>query len=76
MPQHIEPYFGWPRHVYLFVCVRDGGGVEKTAAAVAQLHDISIEQLKAECKRAGDEYIAEHGPLQQPELRVYQWACS
>lgn len=71
-----NPYADWPRHHYLFVCVRDGGGVVKTAHAVAQLHGLSIDELKAECRKAGEEFIAEAGKLEQPELRVYEWACS
>lgn len=71
-----NPYADWPRHVYLFVCVRDGGGIVQSAHSVAELHGISIDELKAECRRAGEELIAQDGQLGLPEQRVYDWARS
>lgn len=76
MQKNENPFANMPRHHYLFMCVRDGGGVEKTAHALTLLHEISMEDLKAQCRKAGEEHIAATGGIQEPELRVYNWACS
>ncbi|MBD9653566.1 hypothetical protein IB239_01910 [Pseudomonas sp. PDM12] len=71
-----NPYADWPLHHLLFVKVRDGGGPAKIAHSVAELHKITIEQLKAECRKTGDEWLAAGEELEAPDQRVYEWACS
>lgn len=76
MTHNQNPYADWPRHHYLFVCVRDGGGIVQAAHSVAELHGLSLDELKAQCRRAGEDFIAEAGKLNLPDQRVYDWACS
>ncbi|MNV17248.1 hypothetical protein D3C71_1080320 [compost metagenome] len=74
MQPNKNPYEGMPLHQYLFLCVRDGGLGARTS--VAELHGITVDELKAHCKRAGEEILAERGEFLVYEKPVYEWACS
>lgn len=50
------------------------GGLEKAAVGVADVHGITLEQSKANCRQAAEELIAERGHLQPHEQPVYDWA--
>lgn len=69
-----NPFEGLPLHQLLFLKIRDGGG-PKVAHGVADLHGITVEELKAQCRLAGEELIAERGELLVHEQTVYDWAC-
>ncbi|CAI8808647.1 hypothetical protein [Pseudomonas zeae] len=71
-----NPYEGMPLYHLLFLKLRDGGGACACASAVAELHGISVEELKAYCRLAATELIAERGQLLQCEEVVYDWAKS
>ena len=71
-----NPYADWPIHHLLFVKVRDGGGPSAVAHGVAELYGITLDELKAECRKTGDEWLARDGSLNQINQRVYDWACS
>ncbi|NIM32064.1 MAG: hypothetical protein GTN60_12200 [Pseudomonas stutzeri] len=71
-----NPYADLPLHHLLFLKVRDGGGPSKIAHGVAELHGLSLDELKAQCCRAGEELIAERGHLLVYEQPVYDWARS
>lgn len=64
-----------PLHHQLFIKLRDGGGLHQ-ANSIADLHNISIDELKAHCRRAGEELIQERGNLLVYEEPVYSWAKS
>lgn len=68
-----NPFEGLPLHHLLFLKIRDGGGLN-VAHGVAGLHRITVDELKAYCRKAGDELIAERGALQVYEQPVYDWA--
>lgn len=70
-----NPFADLPLHHLLFLKIRDGGG-PKVAHGVAELHGISLEDLKAHCRKAGDELLAEKGELSVYEKKVYEWAKS
>lgn len=68
-------YANWPAHHLMFVTLRDGGDApEHLAPAVAAFHGISVEELKVQCRRAGEEWIARDGGLGEINQRVYAWA--
>lgn len=69
-----NPYADWPLHHLLFVKVRDGGGPDKTAHSVAEVHGISLDTLKAECRRTGEEWLARDGELDAINQPIYEWA--
>jgi hypothetical protein len=58
-----------------YLAVRDGGGA-KIADRVAEVHGITIEQLKASCLRAAEEYRQDNGTLLPFEQAVLDWANS
>lgn len=70
-----NPFEGLPLHHLLFLKIRDGGGPD-VAHSVAELHGITVEELKAHCRKAGEELIAERGELLVYEQPVYDWAKS
>jgi hypothetical protein len=71
----LNPFANWPKHHLMFVSLRDGGdSPEKLAPAVAAIHGISVEELKAQCRRTGEEWIARDGGLGEINQRVYDWA--
>lgn len=70
-----NPFEGLPLHHLLFLKIRDGGG-PTAAHGVAELHGITVEELKAHCRKAGEELIAERGELLVYEQPVYDWAKS
>lgn len=70
-----NPYANWPKHHLMFVALRDGGDApENLAQSVAIFNGISVEELKAQCRRTGEEWIARDGGLSEVNLRVYDWA--
>lgn len=70
-----NPFSDWPLHHLLFVKLRDGGeGAANLAQGVADLHGISVDELKAHCRQAGDEWIARDGGLTEINQPVYDWA--
>lgn len=71
-----NPFEGLPLHHLLFLKIRDGGGAHKAAHGVAELHGITIDELKAACRLAGDELIEERGHLLVYEKPVYEWATT
>lgn len=66
---------GLPLHHLLFLKIRDGGGA-KVAHGVAELHGITLDELKAACVKAGEELTADRGHLLVYEQPVYDWARS
>lgn len=66
-----------PLHHQLFLKVRDGGGSAR-APGIAELHEITVEELKAHCRQAGKELIAEkkanNQELEPYEITVINWA--
>jgi len=71
------PLEGLPRNHLMFLNLRDGGGTPASrGATVAEFYGISVEELKANCIKAGDELIAERGSLLVYEQPVYDWAKS
>lgn len=72
---HENPFANIPLHHLLFLKIRDGGG-PKIAHSVADSHEISVDDLKAACKKAGEEIIQERGHLLVYEQPVYDWANS
>lgn len=76
MPDPRNPYADWPQHHLLFVKVRDGGGPAQVAHGVAELHGITLDELKAECRKTGEEWLARDGALDTINQPVYAWACS
>ncbi|MCE0923302.1 hypothetical protein LU673_25345 [Pseudomonas alloputida] len=68
-----NPYAGMPLHHLLFLKVRDGGGPIKVAHSVAELHEITIDELKAHCRRAVDDILADRA-LAVYEVPVAEWA--
>ncbi|CZT26422.1 hypothetical protein [Pseudomonas cerasi] len=69
-----NPYADWPLHHLVFVKVRDGGGPAAIAHSVAQVHGIRVDELKALCRKTGDEWIARDGTLDPINQAVYIWA--
>ena len=68
-------YANWPAHHLMFVALRDGGEApEHLAPSVAAFHGISVEELKAQCRRTGEEWIARDGGLNEINQHVYPWA--
>lgn len=51
-------YVNWPAHHLMCVALRDGGDApEHLAPSVAAFHGISVDELKAQCRRTGEEWI-------------------
>lgn len=73
MQDSANPFKDLPLHHLLFLKIRDGGGAS-VAHGVAELHGITLEELKAACKRAAEELIEERGELLAYEKPVYEWA--
>ncbi|HHM0560666.1 TPA: hypothetical protein ACRDQR_006089 [Pseudomonas aeruginosa] len=71
-----NPYADWPQHHLLFVKVRDGGGPARAAHGVAEVHGITLDELKAECRKTGEEWLARDGELDSINAPVYEWARS
>lgn len=67
--QDLPPYY------LQYLAVRDGGGA-KIADRVAEAHGITIEQLKANCLMAAEEYRQDNGALLPFEQAVLDWANS
>jgi len=71
----LNAFATWPKHHLMFVTLRDGGEtLAKLALAVAAIHGISVEELKAQCRRTGEEWITRDGGLSEINQRVYAWA--
>lgn len=70
-----NPFEGMPLHHLLFLKLRDGGGASKVAHGVAELHGITIDELKAHCLKAAEE-ISQERPLAVYEEPVLAWAKS
>lgn len=70
-----NPFEGMPLHRLLFLKLRDGGGAAKVAPGVAELHGITIDELKAHCLKAAEE-IRQERPLEVYEEPVVAWAKS
>ena len=68
------PFESWPEHIKLFVKLRDGGGPDQVAHSVAELHGISVDELKAQCRRAAEEIRQQNGKLEPYEQTVADWA--
>ena len=75
MTEPTNPFEGLPLHHLLFLQIRDGGG-PKVAHGVAELHGISVDELKAQCRKAGEEILAERGEFLVYERPVVDWAKS
>lgn len=71
-----NPFADWPLHHLMFVKVRDGGGPHKIAHAVAEGHGITLDELKAQCRKAGEEWLAQDEALDTRDRPVFEWACS
>ena len=57
--------------------MRDSGRLlTDIALDVAEFHGISLDELKAECRKAAHELIAARGRLLTTEQPVYDWACT
>lgn len=75
MTEPTNPFEGLPLHHLLFLKIRDGGG-PKVAHGVAELHGISVDELKAQFRKAGEEILAERGEFLVYERPVVDWAKS
>ncbi len=64
-----------PAYHMQFLAIRDGGG-PKNAQIVADVHKITVEQLKANCRQVAEEYRQANGFLQSYEQSVLDWANS
>ncbi|MDU8358475.1 hypothetical protein [Pseudomonas syringae group sp. J309-1] len=64
-----NPFEGFPRHHLMFLNLRDGGGTP-----ASDFYGVTVDELKAEFVRAGDELLAERGELMVYEQPVYDWA--
>jgi hypothetical protein len=71
-----KPFEDLPLHHLLFLKLRDGGGAAKVAPGVAEMHGITLDELKAQCRVAAEELIAERGHLLVYEESVLTWAKS
>nr|AHC05732.1 hypothetical protein LD209_11 [Pseudomonas putida]QMV81820.1 hypothetical protein BA7816_10 [Pseudomonas asiatica] len=61
----------------MFLNLRDGGETPaRRGATVAEFYGITLDELKANCIKAGEELIAERGELLVYEQPVYDWAKS
>lgn len=70
-----NPYANWPLHHLMFVALRDGGDTPANLAeGLAAIHGISVEELKVQCRRTGEEWISRDGGLSEINQRVYAWA--
>jgi hypothetical protein len=73
----INQFEGVSRHQMMFLNLRDGGGTPaQRGATVAEFYGVTLDELKASCRKAGDELIAERGELLVYETPVYEWAKS
>lgn len=70
-----DPLDDIPAHRLQFLAVRDGGG-PKNAQNIADVHGITVDQLKASCLQAAEEYLEANGFLQSYEQSVLNWAKS
>lgn len=52
-----------PLYHLLFPKQRDGGGAAKVAPGVAEMHGITLDELKPLCRVAAEELITERGHL-------------
>jgi hypothetical protein len=65
-------YADCPPHHLMFAALRDcGDAPEHLAPTVAAFHGISVEELKTQCRRTGEEWIARDGGLCEINQRVY-----
>ena len=72
-----NPFEGLPRHHMMFLNLRDGGETPaRRGATVAEFYGVTLDELKANCIKAGEELIAERGELLVYEQPVYDWAKS
>lgn len=74
MTSPTDPLADLPLHQLLFLKIRDGGGPQ-VASGVADLHGLTVDEVKAHCQQAGDEILTKR-PLQVYEQSVYDWAKS
>ncbi|TPG87730.1 hypothetical protein EAH72_34245 [Pseudomonas caspiana] len=66
-----------PLNELMFLNLRDGGGGPlKRAEAAAEFYGITVDELKAECRKVGDKWLAADGHLVEINQRVYDWAKS
>lgn len=65
----------WPMRHVMFVALRDGGNSPANLAeGLAAMQGISVEELKVQCRRTGEEWIARVGGLSEINQHVYIWA--
>lgn len=64
-----------PPYFMQYLAMRDGGGV-KNAPHVAEVHGITVDQLKANCRKAAEEYRLLNGALMPYDQAVLDWANS
>ncbi|MBB6155193.1 hypothetical protein HDC30_002416 [Pseudomonas sp. JAI115] len=69
-----NPFADWPLHHLLFVKLRNSAKGLAKAQSVADLHGLSLEELKAHCRLAGEELIVREGALTEAGQRIYDWA--
>lgn len=75
MVEKKDPFESAPPYYMQYLAIRDGGG-EKIANHVAEVHGITIEQLKDNCRRAAEEYRLHNGALMSYDQAVLDWANS
>lgn len=77
MTKPTKTFEGLPPHHMMFINLRDGGETPaRRSATVAEFYGVTLDELKANCIKAGDELIAERGELLVYEKPVYAWAKS
>ncbi|CAI8760635.1 hypothetical protein [Pseudomonas zeae] len=76
MNESNNPFADWSLHHLLFVKLRNSGKGPAKAQSVAQLHGLSLDELKAHCRMAGEEFREREGGLNETGQRVYDWAKS
>lgn len=75
MVERKDPFESASPYYMQYLAIRDGGGA-KIAYHVAEVHGITIEQLKANCRKAAEEYRLYNGSLMSYDQAVLDCANS
>ncbi|WP_153014158.1 hypothetical protein [Pseudomonas sp. EpS/L25] len=68
-----DPFQDAPSYYMQYLAVRNGGGA-KVANHVAEAHGVTIDQLKANCRKAAEECRLHNGGLMSYDQAVLDWA--
>lgn len=73
MSESNNSFADWPLHHLLFVKLRNSAKGPAKAPSVAVQHGISLAELKAHCRLAGEEFKWRDGSLGETGQRIYDW---